>query len=100
MSFIGVKLFVAVMVAVITVQGTYLGYVVGVLTSIERRFEISSRKSGSLLSLYDIGHMLSVLFVGYFGSHGHKPRITAFGKLSIRIWQFGNTHVCIIFANN
>ncbi|KAL1236296.1 Solute carrier organic anion transporter family member 2A1 [Trichinella pseudospiralis] len=76
-----VQMFSFIMCAVIGVQGAYLGYVIGVLTNVERRFEISSFLSGLLLSMYDIGHMLSVLLVGYFFADCHKPRITAIGVL-------------------
>ncbi|XP_003375370.1 sodium-independent organic anion transporter family protein [Trichinella spiralis] len=76
-----VQMFSFIMCAVIGVQGAYLGYVIGVLTNMERRFEISSFLSGLLLSMYDIGHMLSVLLVGYFFADCHKPRITAIGVL-------------------
>ncbi len=74
-----IRLFAALMCCVIAVQGTYLGYMVGVLTSIERHFDISSSESGALLSMYDIGHTITVIFVGYFGGSRHKPRWTAFG---------------------
>ena len=74
-----VNLFAALMCVVIAIQGAYLGYVVGVQTSIERRFEMSSSSTGLLLSLYDIGHTLAVITVGYCGAHRHKPRWTAVG---------------------
>ncbi|CAI5454875.1 unnamed protein product [Caenorhabditis angaria] len=69
------------MVLVIGVQGTYLGYVVGMLTTLEKRFGFSSEKSGWLLSLYDIGHTAAILLIGYIGSHYHLPRITGIGVL-------------------
>jgi predicted MFS family arabinose efflux permease len=50
-----INLFVVLMCIVIGIQGTYLGYIVGVQTSIERRFEMSSKDTGLLLSLYDVG---------------------------------------------
>lgn len=71
--------FVLLMVLVIAVQGTYLGYVVGMLTTLEKRFGFSSEKSGWLLSLYDIGHTAAILLIGYIGSHYHLPRITGIG---------------------
>ncbi|VDP14777.1 unnamed protein product [Soboliphyme baturini] len=76
-----IRLFTFIMCLVIAVQGTYLGYAVGVLTNIEKRFEISSSMSGTLLSMYDIGHTTTVLFVGHFLAQRHKPRCTGVGVL-------------------
>lgn len=84
-----VRFFAVVMCTVIAVQGTYLGYIVAVLTNIERRFEISSSKSGALLSMYDIGHTLTVLLVGHFGANRHKPRWTAIGVVVSAVAMFG-----------
>lgn len=53
---------------------------VGILTNLERRFGISSKKSGSLLSFYDIGHTVSVVLVGLIASGKNLSRITAIGK--------------------
>lgn len=71
------------------IQGTYLGYMVGVLTSLERRFELSSSKSGFLLSMYDIGNTLATVFVGYCGAKRHKPRWTAVGAILSALAMFG-----------
>ncbi|VDK57357.1 unnamed protein product [Gongylonema pulchrum] len=50
---------------------------VGILTNLERRFGISSKKSGALLSFYDIGHTAAVILIGFIGSGKNLPRITA-----------------------
>lgn len=86
-----IRIFVLIMCIVIGVQGTYLGYIVGVQTSIERRFEISSYDIGLLLSMYDVGHTISVVLVGYFGAEGHKPRWTAIGALLSSVAMLGLT---------
>ncbi|CAJ0924656.1 unnamed protein product, partial [Mesorhabditis belari] len=75
----GIMFFVALMVFIIGIQGTYLGYVVGVLTTLEKRFGFTSEKTGFLLSSYDLGHTIAILLAGYFGSKGHLPRITGAG---------------------
>ncbi|CAJ0574721.1 unnamed protein product, partial [Mesorhabditis spiculigera] len=77
----GIHFFVALMIVVIAVQGTYLGYVVGILTTLERRFGFTSEKTGLLLSSYDLGHTIAILLAGYFGTKGHLPRITGAGVL-------------------
>lgn len=52
----------------------YLG---GTIRTIERRFGFRSSTTGLLFSLTDIAHIVLVLFFGYFGRTGHKPRIIA-----------------------
>ncbi|VDN05235.1 unnamed protein product [Thelazia callipaeda] len=69
-------------------QGTYLAYVVGILTNLERRFGISSKQSGTLLSLYDIGHTISVVLIGFLANDKHLPRITALGVLFSAVSMF------------
>ncbi|CAG9540989.1 unnamed protein product [Cercopithifilaria johnstoni] len=76
-----VECFLVTMLFVIAVQGTYLAYVVGILTNLERRFGISSKKSGALLSFYDIGHTVSVVLIGFLANDKHLPRITAVGVI-------------------
>ncbi|KRY86305.1 Solute carrier organic anion transporter family member 3A1 [Trichinella pseudospiralis] len=83
-----IRLFSFIMCVVIAIQGAYLGYIVGVLTNIEKRFEISSSHAGTLLSMYDIGHTLTVLFVGYFLADCHKPRITGIGVMLSSLAMF------------
>lgn len=113
-----VRLFVGLMCVVIGVQGAYLGYAVAALTSIERRFrlrpypthllaprtwaglrfEISSSKSGLLLSLYDVGHTVAVVLVGHFGGHKHKPAWTGAGVLLSALAMLGLTLPNFIFG--
>ncbi|KAL3989537.1 Organic Anion Transporter Polypeptide (OATP) family protein [Acanthocheilonema viteae] len=83
-----VECFLITMLFVIAVQGTYLAYVVGILTNLERRFSISSKKSGSLLSFYDIGHTISVILIGFLANDKHLPRITATGVIFSAISMF------------
>uniref|UniRef100_A0A8R1TRU8 MFS domain-containing protein n=1 Tax=Onchocerca volvulus TaxID=6282 RepID=A0A8R1TRU8_ONCVO len=78
---LSVVYFLATMLFVIAVQGAYLAYIVGILTNLERRFGISSKKSGALLSFYDIGHTVSVILIGFLANDKHLPRITAIGVI-------------------
>ncbi|GMT33304.1 hypothetical protein PFISCL1PPCAC_24601 [Pristionchus fissidentatus] len=80
--------FVALMLVVVAIQGCYLGYVVGMLTTLEKRFGISSSPSGALLSIYDVGHTIAILAVGYFGEKAHQPRITGIGVLLSSLSMF------------
>jgi len=50
-------------------------YTTGVLRTLERRFGLSSSQSGFVQSSNDIMHVSVVVFVGYFGLRGNKPRL-------------------------
>ena len=50
-------------------------YTNGVVRTVERRFGLSSYQTGFLNSCNDIVHIMVVVFVGYFGQKGNKPRI-------------------------
>ena len=50
-------------------------YTGAVVRTLERRFGLRSMQMGVVMACGDIVHMSIVVFVGYFGRHGHKPRI-------------------------
>ena len=50
------------------------GFAAVVLSTIERRYRLSSTATGSLASITDAAILVSVIFVSYFGGRGHKPR--------------------------
>jgi organic anion transporter 4A len=57
------------------------GFTSVVLSSLERRFRLSSTITGILLVFFDISVMLSVIFISYFGDKRHKPRWLGYGLL-------------------
>ncbi|KAH9487884.1 Solute carrier organic anion transporter member 4A1 [Bulinus truncatus] len=64
------------------------GFVNTVISTIEKRYEISSTESGLIASCYDIVFVLLVIPVSYFGGHGHKPRYLGIGILILGIGSF------------
>ncbi|KAJ8309212.1 hypothetical protein KUTeg_014086 [Tegillarca granosa] len=62
-----------------------------IIPALEKRFELSSSRSGFIASANDIGALVVLLFVGYFGERRHKPRVMAAG---IFIMCLG----CFVFA--
>ncbi|XP_059174792.1 solute carrier organic anion transporter family member 4A1-like [Physella acuta] len=64
------------------------GFVNTVISTIEKRFEISSTESGLIASCYDIVFVLLVIPVSYFGGHGHKPRYLGISILILGIGSF------------
>lgn len=60
---------------------TVNGFINTVITSIERRFQLSSSQTGVVSSSYDMAACICLAFVSYFGGAGHKPRWLGGGML-------------------
>lgn len=77
------------------VSMTVIGLVFVAITTIERRFNLTSLKSGLIASTYDISSMVFMLFVTYFGERSNKPVwvgvgciIFGFGSLTFALPHF------------
>lgn len=57
------------------------GFINTVVTSIERRFDLSSSQTGLIVSSYDIAACVCLIFVSYYGGNGHKPQWLGWGVL-------------------
>uniref|UniRef100_A0A8C2W477 Solute carrier organic anion transporter family member n=1 Tax=Chinchilla lanigera TaxID=34839 RepID=A0A8C2W477_CHILA len=57
------------------------GYLKSTITQIERRFDISSSLVGVIDGSFEIGNLLVITFVSYFGAKLHRPRIIGAGCL-------------------
>lgn len=62
-------------------QALSSGYINSVITTIEKRFEIPSSLSGLVASSYEIGNVITVIFVSYLGSRRHIPVWIAVGAV-------------------
>ncbi|XP_060516350.1 solute carrier organic anion transporter family member 3A1-like isoform X2 [Cylas formicarius] len=70
----GIKIFVMLLSFLVTLQQALSsGYINSVITTIEKRFEIPSSLSGLVASSYEIGNVITVIFVSYLGSRRHIP---------------------------
>ncbi|CAH1153544.1 unnamed protein product [Phaedon cochleariae] len=73
-KYAGIKFFVLLLSFLVTLQQALSsGYINSVITTIEKRFEIPSSLSGLVASSYEIGNVITVIFVSYLGSRRHIP---------------------------
>lgn len=72
--FASIRVFVFLSCILVTLhQALSSGYFNSVVTTIEKRFDIPSRVSGAIASTYEVGNMITIIFVSYLGSHRHIP---------------------------
>lgn len=84
--FAGIKVFVLLLSFLVTLQQALSsGYINSVITTIEKRFEIPSSLSGLIASSYEIGNVITVIFVSYLGSRRHIPVWIAVGSIVMGI---------------
>lgn len=78
-----VQIFVLLLSMLVTLQQALSsGYINSVITTIEKRFDIPSSLSGLIASCYEIGNVVTVIFVSYLGSRRHIPVWIGVGKFS------------------
>ena len=44
------------------------------LSSLERRYQLTSTQTGLIPSVFEIAVLITVIFISYFAGKGHKPR--------------------------
>ena len=94
--FARIQIFVFFCCIMVTLQQALSsGYFNGVITTIEKRFDISSQMSGAIISTFEFGNLATIIFVSYFGTHRHIPRwigtgivVTAIGSLIFAVPHF------------
>ncbi|XP_077990604.1 solute carrier organic anion transporter family member 1A4-like [Glandiceps talaboti] len=58
-----------------------MGYMTGVLSTIQKRYHLTSPQTDWIAASYGVGTLLPIIFVGYFGHYGHRPVIIGVGLL-------------------
>lgn len=86
--------FTAAMSLMSIFNGANFAYYVAVITQIERRFGLSSRTTGFIKNVDNIGFMLMVLIISHLGRYGNKPRIIVVSAFisSLAIFMFATPH--------
>lgn len=51
------------------------------MTTLERRFNLQSADVGVIASSFEIGNLVLILFVSYFGAKAHRPRLIGCGGI-------------------
>lgn len=71
------------------VQGMVIsGFINVSLPTLERRFHMRSVESGLIVSMYNVGSLLLMAPVTFFGSEMHKPRLMAAGVALMGVGSF------------
>ncbi|XP_063170532.1 solute carrier organic anion transporter family member 3A1 isoform X2 [Candoia aspera] len=79
--FSSIQIFLVSECVLMLAQGTVGAYLVSVLTTLERRFNLQSADVGVIASSFEIGNLALILFVSYFGARGHRPRLIGCGGI-------------------
>ncbi|KAG1688583.1 Solute carrier organic anion transporter family member 3A1 [Nymphon striatum] len=73
-KFANIQVFVFISCLLVALQQMLSsGYFNSVITTIEKRFDIPSAVSGTIASTYEIGNLVTIIFVSYLGTHRHIP---------------------------
>ncbi|XP_044199331.1 solute carrier organic anion transporter family member 1C1-like [Thunnus albacares] len=82
------KLFLASMAFVYFAKAFCGAYMKSSITQIERRFDIPSSLIGVIDGSFEMGNLLVIAFVSYFGAKLHRPRLIGIGCLIMSAGSF------------
>ncbi|NXG72392.1 SO1C1 protein, partial [Baryphthengus martii] len=84
----GIKIFLGALSFVYFAKALSGSYLKSTITQIERRFDIPSSLVGVIDGSFEIGNLLIIILVSYFGAKLHRPRIIGAGCLIMSAGTF------------
>ncbi|XP_066489218.1 solute carrier organic anion transporter family member 1C1-like isoform X2 [Tiliqua scincoides] len=84
----GIKIFLGALSFVYFAKALSGSYLKSTITQIERRFDIPSSLVGLIDGSFEIGNLLIIILVSYFGAKLHRPKIIGAGCLIMSVGTF------------
>lgn len=63
------------------VHGSYYSYLIGTLSTLEKRFAFKSKISGTIMIADEITPLFVGIIISYYATKAHRPRIVALGMI-------------------
>ena len=79
-------------ILLVVIHDDDVGFISVVLSSLERRYQLTGTQVGLIASVFDMAVIVTVLFISYFGGKGHKPRWMGVSLLIQGLGMLDNYH--------
>lgn len=97
-SFAKPKVFLVNYVILSILQGSFRSYMVGTMTTLERRFAFESKISGFILLADNISQIIVSPLLGYMGTRCNRPRLLGIGTMIVAVGLLGTALPYFIYG--